>query len=410
MDTTTPLFSVRAFRLLFTIRSASGTASQMQSVAIGWQVYLLTGSPFHLGMIGLVQFVAPFCLALIAGQVVDRYDRRLILRSCYGVEAAVSVGLLVLTLMAAPPLVAIYILLLINSLARAFEGPALQTLLPIMVPRPILSRAVAAYTSAHKASQLMGPALGGILYGFGGSVVYSGCVALVCAAAIASLLLPIPPVPADRPQLTWHSTLAGFAFIRRSPILLGCLSLDLVSNFFGSVVALLPIFAADILHVGAWGHGMLRSAPAVGSLMVAGAMARWPVRRAGGVWLFAGFAIYGGATLAFALSDNFIPSLALLVLVGAGDLMSAIIRQIQIQVSTPDGMRGRVYSVNSVFVMTGGQLGQFESGVTAAWFGTVGSCILGGAAVLVSVGLWAWMFPALRRLDRPDVAPEIEDG
>jgi MFS family permease len=404
---TPPLFRHRPFRLLFTTRAAANTANQMQAVAVGWLIYALTGSALALGLIGLVQFLPPLALTLLAGQIVDHHSRRLILNCCYVIELGVSLGLVVLATFVDHPVRLIFCLLLINAVARTFEGPALQATVPSTVPREILMTAVSAYASAGKMSQLVGPALGGLLYGFGAAVDFGLCALLVVIAGVASFLLPIPAVPAERPKVTWATLVAGIRFIWNRPAVLGAMSLDLVATLFGGVVALLPIFARDILYINSWGFGLLRSAPATGGLIVAALLSRLPVTRKSGRIMFGGVAVYGAATVAFGFSRYAVLSLLMLMVVGAGDMLSNVIRQSLIQFATPDEMRGRVFAVNNLFVNCSSQIGMFESGVTAAWFGAIGSAVLGGAAVLAVVVIWAWRFPTLRRVERPDeLAPD----
>ncbi len=399
---TLPLFRYRPFRLLFTTRAAANTANQMQAVAVGWLMYDLTGSALALGLIGLVQFVPPLCLTLVAGQIVDRCNRRLILNCCYVVEFTVSLGLLTLATFGERPVVPIFGLLLVNAVARTFEAPALQSLVPTTVPRAILMHAVSAYASAGKMSQLVGPALGGLLYSFGAGVDFGLCALLILIAGIASFLLPLPVVPTERSKVTWATLLAGIRFIWNQPAVLGAMSLDLVATLFGGVVALLPIFARDILQISSWGFGLLRAAPATGGIIFATILARVPVTRKAGRIMFAAVAVYGAATIAFGFSDHAILSLGMLAIVGSADMLSTVIRQSLIQFATPDEMRGRVFAVNSLFVNCASQIGMFESGVTAAWFGAVGSAVLGGAVVLGVVLIWVWRFPTLRRVERPD--------
>jgi MFS family permease len=404
IDPTTPLFRVRSFTLLFTTRVTSTTASQMLAVVAGWNVYELTDSAFNLGLIGLIQFMPPLLLMLVAGQVADHYNRRLILRACYAVAFCSLVGLVLVSLSAQPSVPAIYVLLLINAIARTFEQPVMQSLLPVMVPRVILSRAIAAHVSARQLSVLIGPSLGGVLYVFGADIDYGICAVLVLAAAVASFMLPNPPRATEELKVSWHTLLAGFRFIWSCQAVLGAMLFDLVSTLFGGVTALLPIYARDILEIGPWGAGVLRSAPALGGLLAAGILARFPVRRSGGLYMFVGFAMYGAATIAFGLSTNVALSVLALMVIGSGDMMSSVVRQTLIQVTTPDATRGRVSAVNSLFVGTSGQLGAFRAGVMAEWFGAVGSTVIGGVAVFATVIAWVWLFPALRRVDRPDEA------
>lgn len=402
INPSTSLFRFRSFTLLFITRVSSNTANQMQAVAIGWEVYELTESAFNLGLIGLVQFMPPLFLMLLTGQAADRYNRRLILRGCYVVEVCASVGLLLVSAMPSPSISAIYALLVTNACARTFEQPAMSALLPVMAPRAILSRAVAAHISAGRLSTLMGPSLGGVLYVFGPSVVFGICALLVLSASVASFLLPDPPEPAKRPEVSWSSLLAGFRFIWRCKAVLGAMSFDLIATLLGGVNALLPIYARDILVIGPWGAGLLRSSPALGALIMAAILARFPVRRSAGICMYIGVAVYGAGAILFGLSTNAMLSILALMALGAGDMVSSVIRQTVVQVSTPDEMRGRVFAVSSLFLGTSGQLGTFRAGLMAYWLGTVPSVVIGGGAVFVAVAVWVWLFPALRRVDRPD--------
>jgi MFS family permease len=402
IDPNTPLFRVRSFALLFTTRVASTTAVQMLAVVVGWHVYELTDSALHLGLIGLVQFLPPVMLMLVAGPVADRFNRRLILRWCYAFAFASAAALVVVAAMPQPHLPTIYALLFINSVARIFEQPVMQALVPVMVPRVILTRAIAAHVSARQLSVLLGPSLGGILYVFGAAFDYSIVAVFFLAAAVSSFMMPNPPVADARLKMNWETVSAGFRFIWNCKAVLGAMLLDLVSTLFGGVSALLPIYARDILDVGSWGAGVLRSAPALGALIAAAVLARIPVRRNGGYWMFVGFAIYGAATIVFGFSTNLVLSILMLMANGLGDMLSSVVRQTLIQITTPDAMRGRVSAVNSLFYGTSGQLGAFRAGIMAEGIGAVGSTVVGGVAVLATVGVWIWLFPALRQVDRPD--------
>jgi MFS family permease len=404
IDPSTPLFRVRPVALLFTTRVASNSSNQMLSVAVSYQVYELTDSALHLGLIGLVQFLPPLLLMLIAGHVADRYNRSLILRACFAVEFCATTGIMIAALFPQPSLAAIYALLLTNAMARTFEQPTMQSLVPVMAPRVILSRAVAAHVSGGRLSNLLGPALGGLLYVLGPAFAYGACALFIGAAAVASFLLPSPPVAAERPKLNWHSLVAGFRFIWSCKAVLGAMSFDLIATLFGGVTALIPIFARDILDIGAWGAGILRSSPAIGALLTAAVLTRFPVQRDGGFFIFTGFAIFGLGVTLFGLSTNVALSIASLLLLGAGDMISSVVRQTIVYTTTPDAMRGRVAGVNSLFIGCSGQLGSFRAGVMAAMIGAVGAVVVGGCAVFATVALWLWLFPALRRVDRPDEA------
>ena len=411
VDPSTPLFRVRSFSLLFITRVASTTAFQMLSVVVGWHVYELTDSALHLGLIGLAQFMAPVLLMVPAGQIVDRYNRRFVLRCSYAVAFGSSAGLMLVAATPAPSLAAIYLLIFVNMAARTFEQPLMQALLPAMVPRAILNRAIAAHVSARHLSVLIGPSVGGVLYIFGPVFDYGVCTALVLAAVVATLMMPDPGRPAEQPEVSLDTLLAGFRFIWRCEPILGAMLFEFAAALFGSASALFPLYARDILETGAWGAGVLRSAPALGALIGAACLARFPIRRAGGLWLYSGFALTGAATFAFGLSHDLVLSVAALMAVGIGDMASTVIRQTLIQVTTPDDMRGRVFAVNSLFYGTASQLGSFRAGVMAEWIGAVGSVALGGCAILATVALWAWLFPALRRVDRPDeVQPYSRKG
>ncbi len=402
IDPSTPLYRVRPFALLFVTRVASTTAFQMLSVIVGWHVYELTDSALHLGLIGLAQFLAPLLLMLPAGQIADHYNRRFVLRCAYAVALASSAGLMLVAAMPAPNVALIYGLVFLNMAARTFEQPLMQALLPVMAPRAILGRAIAAHISARQLSVLMGPALGGVLYIFGPVFDYGVCTALVLAAAVGSLLMPNPGRAAKTEEISLDTVLAGFRFIWRCQPVLGSMMFEFVSTLFGSVTALLPIYARDILDIGSVGAGVLRSATALGALLAAAILARSPVRRAGGLWLFAGFALYGASTIVFGLSHNVVLSVAALMAGGAGDMLSTIIRQTLIQVATPDAMRGRVFAVNSLFYGTASQLGGFRAGVMAEGLGAIASVVIGGCAVLATVAVLPWLFAGLRRVDRPD--------
>jgi MFS family permease len=404
IDPSTPLFRVRSVALLFTTRVASNSSNQMLSVAVGYQVYELTDSAFHLGLIGLVQFLPPLLLMLIAGHVADRYNRRLVLRLCFAIEFCANTGIMIASLFPQPSLAAIYALLLTNAMARTFEQPTMQSLVPVMAPRVLLSRAVAAHVSGGRLSNLLGPALGGLLYVLGPAFAYAACALLIGAAAVASFLLPNPPVAAERPTMNWDSLLAGFRFIWRCKPVLGAMSFDLIATLFGGVTALIPIFARDILDIGPWGAGILRSSPAIGALLTAAVLTHFPVQRNGGFLIFSGFAVFGLGVTLFGLSTNVALSIAALLLLGAGDMVSSVVRQTIVYTTTPDPMRGRVAGVNSFFIGCSGQLGSFRAGVMAAMIGAVGAVVVGGCAVFATVALWLWMFPALRHVDRPDEA------
>jgi len=408
IDPSTPLYKIPSFRLFFITRVASTTAFQMVGVIVGWHVYELTNSALHLGLIGLAQFIPQFFLMLPAGQVADRLNRRTVLWWCYGVAFCSAAGLMWVASQDRPTLAFIYALVAINMAARTFEQPVMQALLQVMAPRAVLNRAIAAHISARQAAVLIGPMLGGILYYFGPVLDYGVCAGLTLVAAICGFLLPNPGKPDKRMELNWESVAVGFRFIWRRETILGAMLFEFMASLFGSVNALLPIYARDILGVGAWGAGLLRSATALGGLAAAAVLTRTPIKSSGGLWLFASFTLLAVATIAFGFSTSLVFSIVALMAVGAGDLVSTVIRQTLIQMQTPDEMRGRVFSVNSLFYGTSSQIGQFRAGITAEWFGAVAAVAIGGAALLGAVAVWAWLFPALRRVENPALVGQVD--
>jgi MFS family permease len=397
------LFRQGPFRLLFIMRFTSNTASQMMGVIVSWQIYEITGSALQLGMIGLIQFLPPLALTLTAGQVADRYDRRWILRIGLTAQLVVPLGFIFLTNLAAPPIWAFYVLLLVLALARTFDSPAQQAILPSMVPREYVAQAISLSTSAQKLSALLGPAVGGVIIVWSVSLDYGVCLALTAIAAAASFALAEPEYGDLTPRnRTWNTVFSGLQFIRKSPVILGLMSLDLLATFFGGVAALLPIFAKDILEVGPSGLGLLRAGPAIGALLMAIVLARFPVRHRAGRWLFGGVAAYGVATIIFGFSESMALSMACMLVVGAGDMMGQVLRQTIIQLRTPDAMRGRVAAVSNLSVTVGSQLGQFESGIVAAVIGAVGSVFVGGAAAILIVGIWMRQFPGITNIEHPE--------
>jgi MFS family permease len=404
IDPSTPLFRVRSFRLLFITRLASNLGTQMLAVIVGWHVYQLTDSPLHLGLIGLVQVLPALPLMLVAGQVADHSNRPLVLRYCYALAFCSTAGLMLVAALPRPSIAAIYLLLLVNAGTSVFERPIIQALVPVMAPRAIMSRAIAAHVSARQLSILIGPALGGVLYAFGAVFDYGICALAFLAALLASIRMPSLPAPAGRRTASWDTLLAGFRFLGRCQPVLGAILLDVVSALFGGALALAPIYARDILGVGAWGAGVLRSAPAFGALIAVSLLARFPVRRFGGIYTYVAFAVVGVATIAFGLSDNIVLSILALMVTGGGEMLSTVVRQTLIVVLTPDEMRGRVAAFDSLFYGTSSQLGAFGAGAMAAAIGAVGAVVISGGTMLVVVMLWPWLFPALRRVDRPDEA------
>ena len=390
----------RAFVAFWFARIASSFGFQMLSVAVGWQIYAITGRAFDLGLIGLVQFVPSVLLALSAGHVADQFDRRRIVLTGQVIEWLAIAILTGLTLTRHIHEIGILALVFVIGVAKAFEFPALQSMLPALVPASILPRAMAVNASAGQAAMIMGPALGGLLYVAGPGVVYGVAGVLYLVAATLMSRLRYEQAPPRREPATLKTLFAGVHFIRARKDVLGVISLDLFAVLLGGATALLPIFARDILRTGPWGLGLLRAAPAVGALLMSVWLARNSMQRRVGAIMFAAVAGFGVATLVFAMSTTLWLSLLALFALGAFDMVSMVIRGALVQLDTPDDMRGRVSAVNAIFINTSNQLGEFESGMLAAWLGAVNATVLGGVGTLLVVGLWMAMFPTLRRRQR----------
>ena len=383
----------------------------MQSVAVGWQVYEITRRPLDLGLVGLVQFAPILLLFLVAGHAADRFNRRNIVAVCYALLGIASALLLWLTLHGHPSVHAIYGALLIIGIERAFNGPAGQSMVPSIVSEEDFPSAVAWSSTVFQAATIIGPAVGGLVYAAfrGPAAVYGSSVVAAMVSVAAVSRIQLRQSPREREPVSLDTVLAGIRYIWKQKLILGSISLDLFAVLLGGAVALLPVYAREILRTGPWGLGILRSAPGVGALLTAVALANRPLRRRAGaimLWCVAGF---GAFTIAFGLSRSLILSAISLFLVGAADMVSVIVRSTLVQVATPDAMRGRVSAVNSIFIGTSNEFGEFESGITAQWFGAVPAVLLGGAGTLLVVGLWAWMFPELRRADMPTAADEQKE-
>jgi len=388
-----------SFALFWSSRVLATLALQMQTVAIGWQLYSLTGSALDLGLVGLVQFVPTIVLTLVVGQVADRYDRRLVVVICEVAQAG-AVGVLALGSYGGwLTREGMLTLAAVLGAARAFENPARAAFVPHLVPLAMLPRAIASVTSAGQTARIVGPALGGVLYTLGPTTVYSLVVALyVVGATLIALVRSVAPARMAE-ALTPDSLFSGIAFILRQRVLLGLMTLDLFAVLLGGATALLPIYARDILATGPSGLGLLRAAPAIGALSMSLLLTRRPVDRHAGPVLFAGVFVFGVATLVFGMSTSLPLSLAALCIGGAADLLSVVIRQSLVQIRTPDAMRGRVSAVHSLFTGTSNQLGEFESGLLAAFFGAVPAVLIGGVGTLVVAAAWMYRFPELRRFE-----------
>ncbi|HEY5632187.1 MAG TPA: MFS transporter [Burkholderiaceae bacterium] len=392
------------FMRLWGARVLGTAANQMLMVAVGWQMYDLTGSAWDLGLVGLYQFVPALALVLVAGHVADRFHRGRIVAASLGAQALVAAILLAAasgSWLSRELLLAVSVAL---GAARAFQMPAQQALLPLLVPVLMLPRAMAFGSAGLQAAIIGGPALGGAIYIAGAGAVYAACLALFALACALLLALRYAHVAPHREPASLRSLLAGIEYIFRRRIILGAVSLDLFAVLLGGATALLPMFAKDILHVGPAGLGVLRAAPAAGALLMSLALARWAIEHRAGVKLFFAVGVYGLAILVFGLSTDFALSAVALAVSGAADMVSIVVRQTLVQLETPDAMRGRVSAVNSIFIGASNQLGEFESGVTAQWWGPVASVVVGGAGTLLVAAAWLRLFPQLRERDR--LAPD----
>jgi MFS family permease len=373
---------------------------QMLGVAVGWQLYDLTGSALDLGWVGLVQFVPMVLLTLVVGQVADRYDRRVIVALGGVVKAAAAAALALGAVGGWQSRASIFALVAVLGAAQAFENPAMSALVPEVVPRAQIAPAMAWVVSAGQTAQIVGPALGGLLYAVGPGAAYFTAAAMCLLAGALGAAIRLTRRPRPREPLTVESVFSGAAFILSRRVLLGSMSLDLFAVLLGGATALLPVFAKDILGVGPVGLGLLRSAPAVGALATSLLLARYPLERKLGPTLFRAVIVFGVATVVFGLSTNLMLSLAALTVLGAADVVSMVIRLSLAQIRTPDAMRGRVSAVHSLFTGTSNQLGAFESGALAALVGAVPSVLIGGLGTIAVAAVWMALFPELRRLRR----------
>jgi MFS family permease len=398
-DSDLPISRHRPFVLFWLARVSASLALQMQVVAVGWQVYEMTGRALDLGLVGLAQFIPAFLLVLVAGMVADRYDRSKVVRLAQAIEGLAALVLAVGTYRGFLTRELILALVFVLGAGRAFEAPTLQALLPRLVPLPMLSRAVAGSASANQTATIAGPAIGGLLYAVSPTLVYALCAGLFLTASILISFIRVEAVAPRREKIDFSGLFAGVGFIRSNPLILGAISLDMFAVLFAGATALLPVYAKDIFATGPWGLGLMRAMPAVGALLMAIVLARRPLRRRAGARMFVAVAIFGAATMVFALSTSFALSLAALFVIGAADMVSVVVRQTLVQLRTPDPMLGRVISVNALFIGTSNQLGEFESGTLAHFTGAVPAVFIGGAATLVIVALWTKLFPDLLKVD-----------
>jgi len=392
----------RNFSFYLVAKLIGTLAVQMQGVAVGWQVYSLTGSLFDLGLIGLAQFAPFILLVLPAGQVADRFNRRNIIFGCFVLQLVCALLLFSLSFAGLTSAWPVFTVLTLFGAARAFSMPAQQAIIMNLVPTAEFGQAVAISSSSFHVAVILGPTLGGLFYLAGATTVYGIAASLLCLSVLLTWYMHTTrqaSSDASGPAQS-RSVLEGLRFVWSRPAMLGAISLDLFAVLFGGAVALLPAYAHDVLHAGPTALGLLRTAPGVGSALVAIVLAFKPIRRHVGAWMFGGVAVFGLATVVMGLTTSFAVALVALLLTGAGDMVSVYIRHILVQTETPDAIRGRVSAVNAVFIGASNELGEFESGLAAGWFGLLPAIVIGGVATLAVTAIWMWRFPVLTRMDR----------
>jgi MFS family permease len=392
-------FRHRSYQLFFTSRFLAAFATQIISVAVGWQMYDVTRNALYLGLIGLVQFLPALLLILVTGSVTDRYNRRVIMAVCLTISALCAAALLALTITGKFSPIPVFIVLIVFGVERAFMGPATQSLAPNLVPEKDLANSFAWNASSWQTASIVGPVAGGLLYGLGPIVAYSVALAFMVVGALLVFLIPKPAQHSVGELKSWSYILAGFGFISREKVVLGAISLDLFVVLLSGTVALMPIFASDILTLGPVGLGLLRAAPGIGGIGMAIYLATYPIRSASGIKMFIGVAVWGAGTLVFGLSQTAWLSILALVVMGAGDMISVYVRETLLALWTPDAVRGRVNAVNSVFIGASNELGEFRAGTMAHFIGAVPAVVVGGIGALVVSAAWAGLFPKLRDID-----------
>ena len=391
-------------------RFLSSFATQMQTVAVGWLIYDLTRDPMDFGLVGLAQFLPAVLVTLPAGQLADRWNRKAILGVCLLVDLVCALALMVFAARGSGSALPVFGIMALFGLTRGFTGPASQAMLPNLVPRALFGHAVGINSTAWQISAVAGPAVGGFVYLAGPAVVFATVALLFGIATLLLLLVRAPPQQVEDEAVSWHSLLEGLRFVWRRKTVLGAMSLDLFAVLFGGATALLPAYASDVLHTGPDGLGILRSAPGVGAAIVGLYIAWRPLEHRVGPWMFGGVAVFGLATIVFGLSTNFWLSLLALAVLGGADMVSVYVRHMLVQLQTPDGIRGRVSAVNSVFIGASNELGEFESGLTAAWWGLVPAVVVGGLASVLIALVWPRRFPELWRLDSFDRLRAVDRG
>jgi len=394
------LLQHRSFIFYWCARTATNAGFQMQAVAVGWQIYALTGRALDLGLVGLVQFFPVVVLGVVVGHLADRYDRRIVVGTCQVVKALAAAALAIGTLGDFLSRDAMLAILFVSGTARAFEAPTMHTLIPGVVPPALLQRAIAASATAGQTAIICGPAIGGLLYVFGAATVYLACTAIFVLASLLISLVVLRGTPPEKKPVTIETLFAGFSYILQNKVVLGAISLDLFAVLLGGVTALLPVYAKDVLVTEAWGLGLLRSAPAVGALTVSVWLAHHQLEHRVGHVLFAAVAVFGAATVAFAFSTSLVLSIAALAVYGAADATSVVIRHSLVQTRTPNEMLGRVMAVNFMFTGTSGTLGEFRAGTVAELFGAFTSILVGGLGAITVALLWMRLFPEIARIDK----------
>ena len=395
-------FKHRAFLKFWLARFLTTFASQIVSVAVGWQIYDLTRDPFDLGLVGVVQFLPSLLLVLVTGAVSDRFGRRLIMGLAGILQAICALSLLILTIHGLATPMPVFVVLAVFGVARAFFGPAAASLVANLVPREVFSNAVAWNSSAWQTATIVGPVAGGLLYGLAPQAAYAIAVGMMALAAslVFSIAKPTQRSETEKPSL--ETLFAGFRYIWGEKIVLGAIALDLFAVLLSGAVALLPVYARDILELGPWGLGLLRAAPGIGAIIVAVWLTGHPIRDHAGIVMLFFVALFGAFTIVFGVSEMPWLSILALGMLGATDMVSVYIRETLIQLWTPDRVRGRVNAVNMVFVGASNELGEFRAGTMAALIGTVPAVVFGGAGAIAVAGLWAVFFPALRKVRRLD--------
>lgn len=400
-------FRHASYRRFFTARFLSAFAVQIVSVSVGWQMYEVTGNSFYLGLIGLFQFLPSLLLILVTGTVADRHNRRMIMASCLLVAGLCAAMLLGLTLTGSFVPWLVFLILIIFGIERAFMGPAVQSLAPNLVPADDLPNAIAWNSSSWQMASIMGPVAGGLLYGAGAWIAYSVALALFALSAVLAFSIKKPEQRSPARAVSLESMLAGFRFISQEKIVLGAISLDLFAVLLGGAVALMPIFAKEVLTLGPWGLGLLRAAPGIGAIVVAAFLAFNPIRHHAGMMMFIGVALFGVATVVFGLSETAWISIGALMAMGAADMVSVYVRETLIALWTPDEVRGRVNAVNMVFVGASNELGEFRAGTMAHVIGAVPAVVIGGFGTLAVAVVWALSFPKLRKIDSLDMPKHL---